>query len=99
MCSIGKSVASSKSCAWRTRKRRQLGVTVLRDQQIHLQPATALAAGARDLEHRDPGGKIAERDRTASHRCPQRHQLRRGGGAAAEVATVSDLARRSASTI
>src|SRR3954470_933625 len=46
---------------------RQLGVTVLRDQQIHLQPATALAAGARDFEHRDPGGKISERNGTASH--------------------------------
>src|SRR4051812_37927967 len=46
---------------------RQLGVTVLRHQQIHLQPATALAAGARDLEHRDPGDKIAERNRAVSH--------------------------------
>src|SRR3954468_19097757 len=46
---------------------RQLGVTVLRDQQIHLQPATTLAAGAHDLEHRDPGDKIAERNRAVSH--------------------------------
>src|SRR3954452_13679902 len=46
---------------------RQLGVTVLRAQQIPLQPTTALAAAARDLEHRNPGGKITERNRTASH--------------------------------
>src|SRR3954469_16667561 len=51
---------------------RQLGVTVLRDQQIHLQPATALAAGARDFEHRDPGGNIAERDCTRSARLQTR---------------------------
>src|SRR3954451_24259224 len=46
---------------------RQLGVTVLRDQQIHLQPVTALARGAHDLENCEPADEIAERDRAVSH--------------------------------
>jgi hypothetical protein len=46
---------------------RQPHVAVLFDQLHELQPAAAIASTARDLEHRDPAGEIAERDHVASH--------------------------------
>src|SRR4051812_18997110 len=48
----------------------QLGqphVAVLLDQPVQSQPAAALTAAARDVQHCDPANQVAERDRIASH--------------------------------